>query len=435
MFSPPACSVFDPLAQSDVSIDPLGLALVYERLADRMLPGMTVRMRRPRFLTALAVGAFICGEYGPDTVAADGVTPPYLVFEWWIVEAFVRANDVLEDNRQIPGFRKVDAARLAGRPVDASAYLKTASVFGFTGIFRRLARRAQVITEHNLLDEAGHGLVQLWADERGLDGFYRDESGAGATLRADLAKAVADGLRDGRTGSRPGRFAETIATHLDPSKPGRRERSLLRELIDDRAGDPDEVRFVTEALAKRGAPLEFRDEAAVLRSLRARAPDRLGTTLKAIDVYEEFCRPLTDAFDWLRFLASENPQHGVSANEFLKQAPADELTRRLTLAIDVASENDVLTELWPDRSEVLTRLREVHRPADLLDAVIDHHREVQRRKPPDGKRAWIEETSRQRLLVRAAYRLESAPSNNLPYVHEYRLPTLSRFLADFGAFR
>jgi hypothetical protein len=28
MFSPPACSEFDPLAQSDVSIDPLGLAFI-----------------------------------------------------------------------------------------------------------------------------------------------------------------------------------------------------------------------------------------------------------------------------------------------------------------------------------------------------------------------------------------------------------------------
>lgn len=154
-YSPPVCSAFDPIAVSDVSIDPLGLALVYEKLADRMLPGMTVRMRRPRFLTVLAVGASICEEYGPEVVAADGVTPPYLVFEWWIVEAYVRANNLLSAGLQIPGFRKVSTARAAGRPIDAAAYLKTASVFGFTGVFRRLARRAQVITEHNLLDEAG----------------------------------------------------------------------------------------------------------------------------------------------------------------------------------------------------------------------------------------------------------------------------------------
>jgi hypothetical protein len=434
IFSAPACSVFDPVIQSDVSIDPLGLALVYERLADRMLPGMTVRMRRPRFMTALAVGAFVCEEYGPDTVAADTVTPPYLVFEWWVIEAYVRASDLLTDKRQIPGFRKVDSARVAGRPVDAPAYLKTASVFGFTGIFRRLARRAQLVTEHGLLDEAGHRLVDLWAEEQGLEGFYRGRTGSGAVLRADLSKAVADGLRDGRTGPRPSRFAQLIATHLDPSNPGRREQRLLKELIEDRAGERDEVRFTTAALAKRTAPLEFLDEAIFLRSLQGSAPQRLGTTLRAIDTYEEFCRTLTDAFSWLRYLASENPHHGVSADEFLKLAPAEELTRRLTIAINRAGEDDILTELWPERADVFTRLREVKRPCDLLEMVIGHHCEVQANKPPDGKRAWVEESSRQRLMVRPAYRLADPPPNNLPYVHEYRLPTLSRFLADLGAF-
>jgi hypothetical protein len=32
-------------------------------------------------------------------------------------------------------------------------------MFGFTGIFRRLAQRAQLVTEHGLPDEAEHRLV------------------------------------------------------------------------------------------------------------------------------------------------------------------------------------------------------------------------------------------------------------------------------------
>jgi hypothetical protein len=427
--------LFDPVSRSDVSIDPLGLALVYERLADRMLPGMTVRMRRPRFLTALAVGAFICAEYGPDTVAADDVTPPYLVFEWWLIDAFVRASDLLADSSQIPGFRKVNAARSAGRPVDAVSYLKTASVFGFSGIFRRLARRAQVVTEHNLLDEAGHRLVRLWAQEQGLDSFYRGETGPGAALRMSLSKAVAEGLRDGQTGSRAGQFAQTIARHLDPSQPGRQERMLLRELVDERAGRSDEVRYITGALARRGAPLDFDQEATFLRSLRAAAPHRLATTLASIDAYEAVCRPLVDAFDWLRYLASRHAQQGTCADEFLQQAPSDELAGRLRVAVDRASQNEVLMELWPERSEVLGRLRDARSPGDLLRTVIDHHHIVQRAKLPEQKRSWLEESGRGRLFVRADYRLEAPPAQDLPYVHEYRLPTLSRFLADLGAFR
>lgn len=127
----------------------------------------------------------------------------------------VRASNLLSAGLQIPGLRKVSTARAAGRPIDATAHLKTASVFGFTGVFRRLARRAQVITEHNLLDEAGHRLVRLWAEEQGLKGFTGGESGTDSSLRADLARAVTEGLRTGRTAPRPGRFAEMIATHLD----------------------------------------------------------------------------------------------------------------------------------------------------------------------------------------------------------------------------
>jgi hypothetical protein len=411
------------------------LAIVYERLADRMLPGMTVRMRRPRFLTALAVGAFICGEYGPDTVAADGMTPPYLVFEWWVIDALVRASELLRDSSQIPGFRKVSAARDAGRPIDATSYLKTASVFGFTGIFRRLARRAQVITEHHLLDESGHRLVQLWEQEQRLEGFYRGEAGPGATLRVALTKAVAEGLREGRTSSRPPHFAQLIARHLDPSRPDRREGRLLRELIDTRAGHADEVQFITDNLVQHREPLEFEQEASLLRALRPSAPNRLATTWASIDAYESVCRPLTDTFNWLRYLASVNAQHGLVVDHFSQRAPADELIRRLQEGIGRANQDEVLAEIWPERAEALAPLREALNPRALFRAIIDHHRKVQRAKPPDGKRPWIEEASRGRVFVRADYRLDAPPPENLPYVHEYRLPTLSRFLADFGAFQ
>ena len=140
---------------------------------------------------------------------------------------------------------------------------------------------------------------------------------------------MSDGLRDGRTGTRAGRFSASIAEHLDPSRPGQRERAMLRELIEERAGEPDEVQFLTAALTRRGEPLEFLDEAQLLRSLRGKAPERLGAILKAIDDYEAFCRPLTDAFNWLRYIASERPQQGADAADYLERAPTGELTERL----------------------------------------------------------------------------------------------------------
>jgi len=171
VLKPPILSVYDPLADGEGSIDPLGLAATYERLADIILPGITVRMGRPRFLTALAVGTYVCSEFGKDELASDEVTPPYLVFEWWVIEAFTRAADELEEYGRIPGMQKAQACVRNGRALSAPAYLKTPTVFGFTGIFRRLARHTQILTTDGLLDESGHRLVETWARDQGLDGF------------------------------------------------------------------------------------------------------------------------------------------------------------------------------------------------------------------------------------------------------------------------
>ena len=62
MLRPPFSSEFDPSEEAEGSIDPLGLQPGYERLADRLLPAVTVRMGHPRFVTAMAVGACICDE-------------------------------------------------------------------------------------------------------------------------------------------------------------------------------------------------------------------------------------------------------------------------------------------------------------------------------------------------------------------------------------
>jgi hypothetical protein len=49
----------DPLQSGEGALDPLGFAPIADRLADWILPGMTARMSRPRFLTAIAVAAVV----------------------------------------------------------------------------------------------------------------------------------------------------------------------------------------------------------------------------------------------------------------------------------------------------------------------------------------------------------------------------------------
>ena len=59
VLKPPFLSAYDPLADGEGSIDPLGLAATYERLADIILPGITVRMGRPAFPDGVG-GGCVC---------------------------------------------------------------------------------------------------------------------------------------------------------------------------------------------------------------------------------------------------------------------------------------------------------------------------------------------------------------------------------------
>lgn len=90
---PPVLSLLDPIEGNEGSVDPLSLSRTYERLADRILPAVTVRMSRIRFVTAMCLGALVCESFDDEAVASDGVTPPWLVYGWFAVEAFARGGE------------------------------------------------------------------------------------------------------------------------------------------------------------------------------------------------------------------------------------------------------------------------------------------------------------------------------------------------------
>ena len=95
----------------------------------------------------MAVGACVCDAGTRDAVSADDITPPWLVWEWFVVEAFVRAEELALWKFWHPGIQKVRRAVRNQRPVSATAYLKTPTTFGFTGVFRRLAREVSILTD------------------------------------------------------------------------------------------------------------------------------------------------------------------------------------------------------------------------------------------------------------------------------------------------
>lgn len=60
-FTVPRFTEFDPPGDGEGGLDPLGLGSLAERLADGLTsPVVTARMRRVRFLTAVAAAAVVC---------------------------------------------------------------------------------------------------------------------------------------------------------------------------------------------------------------------------------------------------------------------------------------------------------------------------------------------------------------------------------------
>ncbi len=88
------------------------------------------------------------------------------------IEAFVRAEDSLSGISGVPGIQKVRRALRNQRPVSATAYLKTPTAFGFTGVFRRLARGIGILTDDRSLDDGGYELVSAWAKGDTRAGYY-----------------------------------------------------------------------------------------------------------------------------------------------------------------------------------------------------------------------------------------------------------------------
>jgi hypothetical protein len=434
----PFASEFDPSEEAEGSIDPLGLQPGYERLADRLLPALTVRMGNPRFVTAIAIGAHVCNEWDTDAVAADGITPPWLVWEWFVVEAFVRTENSPSETSGVPGIQKVRRALRHQRPLCASAYLKTPSAFGFTGVFRRLAQGIGIITDDGTLDDNGYELVSAWAKDQGLDGFLDVPTGTGPAFRERLRRAVAQGMERGHTTHQPRDFWCNLAIQLDPRTPGHYEKKVLIEHILSGAGEVEMVAQLKDELIRQGGVSQRDEEAPFLRKLSRKSPATFEKLLTAIDAYETFGRAITDAFDALRYCASSQSGAPVDARTFSTSNTVGPSLALLKSSLARVRAHPTLLEWEREEkgiAQAVDRFAAVQTANDLFEALLHHHEQVQREKPPHGKRTWFERGPRGQIVLRAGYTLREPPAGKDGYVHEYRVPTFSRFLAYLDALR
>ncbi len=425
----PFLTTYDPPGTSEGTLDPLGLYQIADQLAVQLVPAVRERMQRIRFLTAMAVGALVTEGLEDDPLLRDA--SPYLTWEWLVVESLIR---MMPDDPSMWGVAGTLVAKRALNQhgyLDARSYLKTPRIFGFHGIYKRLAIRLGLVTVHLEAGPNADTLVDAWARGLGYSG-----SGGARPLLAKWRSAVSRSLGERPPRTRPGWTSEAwdeLAKAFSPSGCRAKERRCLEEMLhasDDRAlGALPAIWQLQEKFSDD----EFREELLHDR-LEKRRPD-YGSLLGAIRSYEAFARGLQDAFDVLRAEAARVDSRGfdvkaIAKDDDFKRSVADldrrfETTQRTLGEVNLASMS--LQSLFTERFQMF---------ADPLDAedfaakLCEHHVKVQRAKSAEGKRPWFDRLGPDRIYVRQAYRENRRDILPGRYVHDYRGWPIRRFRDD-----
>jgi hypothetical protein len=414
----------DPEQSGEGSLDPLRLAPLSEALAEEILPGVTNRMSRIRFLTGIAVSSSVCAALD-DLPPKDGVSTPYLAFEWHLIEAIARRSGGLADSalRSVPGINKARAVTSRSAHLSSSTYLKVPKVFGFVGIYKRLAVELGLVDRDLVLEAEGDRLVRTWETEQGLDGFAdRKAATAGGTFANKLEKAVTQALLKGAVAQAPGSWLwSQLVGVLRPDGAGRAEkRSLGRLLLDI---DRPLRREVVEGARR----LPIGSDADVLRMLRPGASRELRKRLLAIDAYERVAELLTVAFDSARRLSTTNGLRPLGPDEIAQHPNIRRVAKQLPGAFGIAfSRLEALGRYGLNLEANLGRFEAPTSASEFVAELMEHHGSVQADK---GARPWFEEGAGS-YFVRSPYTLRREPAISGSYVNPYRIAAVQAFLDD-----
>lgn len=422
----------DPVEAAEGGIDPLGTEALADALAVRLAPGVRERQRHPRFLTAMAVALEVCSSFDEETLAEDRVSPPWQVFEWYLVEGMVRKA---EDPQRLglPGSLKARRAIDDGVPLSAKRYLKTPAIFGFHGVYRLLARTLGIEIDGRL-GEAGFELLRIWSREQGLDGFIGSGGGPGQALRSRMREAVDAGLENSATARNSTWDGwKFFLQHLEPSQAKSRESKFIADaLLNDPKGFRREImEFLVSPQGSNlwdanGSEREF------YRGLRAIAGAELRKLLDAIDAFEAFSRLCQDAFqDSLVELTRQGARK--SSPKLLAGLPSvRDAARCVPEAFAEAAEKLALVDEAVRFNEPFAGLAEIVKAEEWVERLFEHHCAIQRRKPPHGKQPWIERFDDGSLIIRPLYRTDVPGVQDESYVHRFRVRSLWQFALDLN---
>ncbi|WP_157593868.1 hypothetical protein [Rubripirellula obstinata] len=435
----PMLSEADPAESAEGSIDPLGIYPIADSLASRMVPGVRERQQHPRFLTVIAASLWLCSTFDEEHVAEDGVSEPWQVFEWYVVEGLARETKDKSLLRGLPGRDKADKLRAEGIPMSARGYLKGPRTFGFHGIYRALAREIGV-EQAGRLGDAGFSILSAWESDQELEGFLGSGGGPGRNHRERLREGIRDGLVAGATARKS--WGKFFVDHFGIYAAGPQESEAIRAAIasSDTGKMVDGYRGeIFDALTSgagqevwaRERESDWPSERRFHQWLMPRASEPLRDLLHAISCYEQFARYLQSAFDaCLKYMVEQ--QVRVKAGEFTE--------------LDAVKEAATKTAgVYPSVVEALAPLGLVDRftrsfdpfadsatPALWADQLLAFHTKVQRDKPPAGKAPWFDRFDDGSYLIRPGYIRDYNPRPASEYVHAYRTHSLWSFASDLN---
>lgn len=427
----PFVTAYDPPGTSEGALDPLGLYQIADQLAIQLVPAVRERMQRIRFLTAIAVGALLSEDIEHDPSKPEA--HPALVWEWLVVESMARAAAGDAEIRGVPGIRVTRQAVEHYDYVDSRSYLKMPRIFGFHGVYKRLAVHLDIVTVHLTAGPNAERLADAWARDAG----FASLSDARPVLdrwKEGVQRSVRENPARTRTNWKRSEWAE-LARAFPPTAAATRERDCLREMLLSSKRELGALPHLWKLQREFTSNESFREEALHER-LESTAPE-YAPLLRAIRSYEGFARRLQDAFDLLLAEGSRSGARGLDVTEAARdpdfQRCVDKLHERFEVALRDLNEINLLnsspasvfTTRFTDFAEPLN-------PADVAQALCTHHESIQRGKSAAGKRAWFDRAGKTRVYVRHAYR--RARREILPdhYLHDYRGWPIRRFCADLS---
>lgn len=421
----PFLTSYDPSATSEGTLDPLGLYQIADQLAVQLVPGVRERMQRIRFLTAMAVGALVTEGLEDNPEVRDA--SPYLVWEWLVVEALMRTKGDDPGVWGVPGTLVARRALNVHNYLDARSYLKTPRIFGFHGVYKRLAIHLRLVDVHLNPAPNTENLVDAWARSNGFQNLDEAKS-----LLASWTTEVRRCLREKPPRTRPNwtnRNWQELADAFAPYNCKSQERRYLRNLLlDERERRLGVLPTLWQLVS------ESRDDLTeeALHELLARREPANAPLLNAIRSYEAFARSLQDAFDLLRAEATTLDARGFEITSIANDADfklcANNLHERFATAHqDLGEVRSIVIDKFDSRFGMFAEPLD---PGAFALALCTHHEEIQRAKSAAGKRTWFDRIDQRRIYIRHAYREKKREIQPDRYVHDYRSRPIHNFYND-----